>query len=253
MSEIATVPVSKISSNPYQPRKTFDAGELSLLSDSIRELGILQPLLVRRIGGGYELIAGERRLRAARQAGLEEVPALVLDAVPEASALMALVENLQRTDLTYWEEAEGFRRLMRDFNLTQEGIAQRVGKSQSAVANKLRLLRLEPEVRAVLEAEGLTERHARALLSLSAKEERMKAVLEMAGRRLSVRESEQLVEKAQPTGGRKAVRGAIRDVRIVVNSLKRALEPLSRHGIEAELDESEHEEYWEFRVRIPKR
>jgi ParB family chromosome partitioning protein len=250
--QVEYIPVSAVVPNPYQPRREFDDEALRELVNSIREVGILQPVLVRRLGAGYELVAGERRLRAARLAGLQELPALVIHAVPEDSAALALVENLQRSDLSFWEEAEAYQRLIRDFNWTQEQVARRVGKSQGAVANKLRLLRLEPEVRRVLEQEGLSERHARALLSLPGGGARLRAAMEMAGRRLSVRESERLVDKAREGAGG-VRRGAIRDVRIVLNTLKRALEPLARHGIRAEIEEGEQDRYWVVTVRIPKR
>lgn len=252
-AEIQSIPVAMIYPNPYQPRKAFERESLEDLTASIREVGVLQPLLVRKVGLRYELIAGERRLKAAERAGLSRVPALVMDVEPQESALLALIENLQRSDLTYWEEAEGYRRLMRDFNLTQEAVARRVGKSQSAVANKLRLLRLEPEVRQVLEQEGLTERHARALLGLAGSADRMRVVLEMAGRRMTVRETESLVEEEQSKRVRRPLRGVIRDVRIVLNTVKKALEALKRHGIAAEISEIESESHWEVRVRIPKR
>jgi len=250
--EFRRVLVSSIVPNPYQPRRHFNRDELEELAQSIRTAGVLQPLVVRRLGAGYELVAGERRLRAARLAGLVEVPVTVVDAEPAASAVLALVENLQRSDLTFWEEAEGYRRLMQDFNLTQEDVARRVGKSQPAVANKLRLLRLEPPVRELLEQEGLSERHARALLSLPSGRARLEAAMEMAGRRLSVKETEQLVAERAERVTRRAVQGRIRDIRIVVNTVKQALEPLSRHGIVSEVEHSEDDKHWEIRVRIPK-
>lgn len=246
------VPLSAIVPNPYQPRRQFPAEELEQLAASIREAGLLQPVVVRRLGAGYELVAGERRLRAARLAGLDEVPAVVVQAGPAESAVMALVENLQRSDLSYWEEAEGYRRLMKDFSLTQEDVARRMGKTQPTVANKLRLLRLEPEVRELLEKEGLSERHARALLSLPAGQARMDAAMEMAGRRLSVKEAEQLVTARGEPPKRRGARGRIRDIRIVLNTVRQALEPLERHGIVSEVDHTEDEGHWEIRVRIKK-
>lgn len=250
--EFRRVLVRSVVPNAYQPRKHFDEGSLEELAQSIREVGILEPLVVRRLGAGYELVAGERRWRAAQRAGLVEVPVMVVEADAPTSAVLSLVENLQRADLTFWEEAEGYQRLMRDFSLTQEQVAQRVGKSQSAVANKLRLLRLEGPVRELLEREGLSERHARALLSLGSGQARLEAALEMAGRRLSVKETEQLVAERSEATPRRAVQGRLRDIRIVVNSVKQALEPLARHGIRPEVDQSEDDRYWEIRVRIPK-
>ncbi len=251
-SEFRRVLVRAVVPNAYQPRKYFDEASLEELAASIREVGMLEPLVVRPRGAGYELVAGERRWRAAQRAGLVEVPVMLVEADASTGAVLSLVENLQRADLTFWEEAEGYHRLMRDFSLTQEDVARRVGKSQSAVANKLRLLRLERPVRELLEREGLSERHARALLSLGSGAERMEAAMEMAGRRLSVREAEQLVGERAQAAPRRAVQGRIRDIRILVNTVRQALEPLARQGIRPEVEQREDETHWEIRVRIPK-
>ena len=165
-SRVMFLPVDAIAPNPYQPRQPFAREELDELAQSIRALGVLQPLTVRKGEGGWELVAGERRLRAARLAGLDRVPCLSVRVDGQTTSLLALVENVQRTDLDFWEEALALRRLLDTFHLSQEEAARRVGKSQSAVANKLRLLRLPPEVLARLRAGGFTERHARALLKL---------------------------------------------------------------------------------------
>ena len=163
------LPVSQIERNADQPRRNFDDAALNELADSIREHGILQPLTVRRLASGYyQIVAGERRWRAARLAGLSEVPAIVIDADERKAAELALIENLQREDLNPIEEAEGYRRLIESFRMTQEDAAARVGKSRSAVANALRLLGLCPEVRAMLERGALTGGHARALIPLPA-------------------------------------------------------------------------------------
>ncbi len=251
-SEFRRVLVGSVVPSAYQPRRQFDPEALEDLAASIREVGVLEPLVVRRLGAGYELVAGERRWRAAKLAGLVEVPVMVVDAGAPESAVLSLVENLQRADLTFWEEAEGYQRLVRDFNWSQEEVARRVGKSQSAVANKLRLLRLEGPVRDLLEREGLSERHARALLSLPGGQARMDAALEMAGRRLTVKETERLVAERLEGAPRRGARGRIRDIRIVVNTVKQALEPLARHGIVSEVEHSEDDSHWEIRVRIPK-
>lgn len=252
LSEFRRVLVGSVVPSAYQPRRQFDPEGLEELAASIREVGVLEPLVVRRLGAGYELVAGERRWRAAKLAGLVEVPVMVVDADASASAVLSLVENLQRADLTFWEEAEGYQRLVRDFSWSQEEVARRVGKSQAGVANKLRLLRLETPVRELLEREGLSERHARALLSLSGGQARMDAALEMAGRRLTVKETERLVAERLDGAPRRGARGRIGDIRIVVNTVKQALEPLARHGIVSEVEHSEHERFWEIRVRIPK-
>ena len=164
------LPPDAIYPNPDQPRRTFDQSGLEELSASIRELGVLQPLTVRRREGRWELVAGERRLRAARLAGLEEVPCLSIQADSQSSSVLALVENLQRRDLDFWEEALALRRLIDTYHVSQEEAARRVGKSQSAVANKLRLLRLSSDTLSLLRDGGATERHARALLRLDTAE-----------------------------------------------------------------------------------
>ena len=170
-AKLREIGVDKISPNPQQPRRIFDGAALEELADSIRRFGVITPLTVRRTGEGYLLIAGERRLRAARMAGLRTVPCYILEADDRRSAELALVENLQRRDLDPFEEAEGLLRLTRDFGLTQQQAAQQVGKTQSAVANKLRLLRLCPETIAIIRAHHLTERHGRALLALEAEQD----------------------------------------------------------------------------------
>ena len=170
------VRVSDIVRNPNQPRKYFDPEAIAQLAESIRQYGVLNPLTVRRApGGGYELVAGERRLRAARVAGLNDVPCLVIAADNEDSSAIALVENLQRRDLDFFEEAEGFKRLIDQYGLTQEEAARKVGKTQSAVANKLRLLRLSQQNMELIRSANLTERHARCLLRLDDETDRINA------------------------------------------------------------------------------
>ncbi|MBE6908086.1 MAG: ParB/RepB/Spo0J family partition protein [Ruminococcaceae bacterium] len=192
---LQSIPISQVECNAEQPRKRFDDETLAELADSIREHGILQPLTVRRLASGYyQIIAGERRWRAARLAELTEVPAIVIEADDRKATELALIENLQREDLDPIEEAEGYRRLMDSYHMTQEDVAARVGKSRSAVANALRLLGLCPEVRALLEAGKLSGGHARALLPLNAAQQKSaaKKVIDDA---LSVRQTEALVKR----------------------------------------------------------
>ena len=163
---IVYIRIENIRPNPYQPRKKFERASLEELCESIKQYGIIQPINVRISGSGYELVAGERRLRAAEMAGLREIPAIILDVSDNDSAIMALIENLQREDLTYFEEAEGYQNLLSEHNLTQEELAEKIGKSQSTIANKIRLLRLSPLIKKILIDNSLTERHARALLKL---------------------------------------------------------------------------------------
>ena len=188
------LPTARIRPNPMQPRKHFDTGGLQELAGSIRQYGVLQPLTVRKAGGAYELVAGERRLRAARLAGLTEVPCLLADVDEEASGMLALVENLQRRDLDYIEEAEGLQKLMQQYHLSQEQAARRIGKSQSAVANKLRILRHPPSVLQALREHHLTERHARALLRLPDEEERLRVIGLIVQGEWTVAKTEQYID-----------------------------------------------------------
>ena len=194
---VTKLPLQKVEPNPDQPRRTFDEEELQALADSIAAHGILQPLAVRASGGGfYQIIAGERRWRAARMAGLSEVPVVVLEADDRTVMELALVENLQRQDLNPMEEAEGYQRLMKEYGLTQEEAAARVGKSRPAVANALRLLALSPAVRKLVEEGKLSAGHARALLPLPEKQQEAAAKAVLSGA-LSVRQTEALVKRIQ--------------------------------------------------------
>ena len=188
------LPARSIRPNPAQPRLVFREEALEELADSIRQHGILQPLSVRRTASGYELIAGERRLRAARMAGLGEIPCIVMSMDDKESGLAAMVENLQRQDLDFVEEAKGISRIMRDWNMSQEQAARMLGKSQSAIANKLRLLRHSEAVLSALRAGGLTERHARALLKLNSDEEKLCAIEVISRQGMSVARAEVYID-----------------------------------------------------------
>jgi len=190
------IPIDSVVFNPYQPRKNIDPESLEELAASIREVGVLQPIIVRKVGEErYELIAGERRWRAARLAGLSSIPAIIVEATDKEALSFALIENLQRTDLNPIEEAYGYKRLMQEFDLTQEEIAQMVGKKQSTIANKLRLLRLPAIVQEKLMDGTITERHARALLKLSSETEIIRALKQIEQRKLNVSQTEELVDK----------------------------------------------------------
>lgn len=256
------VRVSDISRNPNQPRRYFDPEAIAQLAESIRQYGVLNPLTVRRApGGGYELVAGERRLRAARVAGLNEVPCLVIAADNQDSSAIALVENLQRRDLDFFEEAYGFRRLIDQYGLTQEEAARKVGKTQSAVANKLRLLRLSQQNMELIRSAGLTERHARCLLRLEGEEERINATKYIIENDLNVSRSEQYIEqllrrrqdaRALPAPGqpRKVVR-LIKDVRFFLNTLNRAVSVMVDAGVGATVEQQENEDGLTLTINIP--
>lgn len=245
-----------ISPNPDQPRRYFDPDGLYELAESIRVHGILQPLSVRRKGGGrYELIAGERRLRAAMICGLEQVPCLVLEVSRESSCLLSLIENLQRRDLDFWEEAKALERLTTVYGLSQEEAAAKVGKSQSAVANKLRLLRLPQEVLALLRKHGFTERHARALLRLPTPEAQAAGADLLVKEGWTVARTEKYVEEVlrnQSKGKKTRPPLLIRDVRFFLNSLDHSLAVMRSAGVAAQCQRKEEGEDLLLTIRIPK-
>jgi len=263
--EILSVAVTDIRVNRYQPRRDFDEEQLAELTASVREYGVLQPLVVRRSEDGkFELIAGERRLRAARQAGLERVPVVVRDAQDRDAALIALVENLQREDLGFLEEAAGYARLLEEFGLTQEELAARLGKKQSTIANKLRLLKLPAAVQGRLVETGASERHARALLALDDEAAQLEVLEEIARSDLTVRQTEELVSelvegRKQAAAGaaaakaqRRRVVKVFKDLRIFVNTFREAVKVLRAAGVEAVMDEQDQGDVFEVRVRIRK-
>ncbi|MDY4079675.1 MAG: ParB/RepB/Spo0J family partition protein [Clostridium sp.] len=193
--EIINIKTEQIIPNTYQPRKNFNEEALMELSQSIKEHGIIQPLTVRKIGEIYELVAGERRWRAARMLSLEEVPCTILDITDRESAQIALLENLQREDLNFVEEAEAYYNLIHDHNFTQEEIAIKMGKKQSTIANKLRLLKLSEKVRELCVNNFLTERHARALLTIPNEELQIKVIKQVVKEKLNVQATEELINK----------------------------------------------------------
>ena len=256
---VVCLPIGAVRPNPSQPRKVFDEQGLQELAASIVQYGILQPLSVRRRDGGYELVAGERRLRAARIAGLTEVPCIILSVDEEQSGMLALVENLQRRDLDFIEEAEGLARLMRLYGMSQEQAAMRVGKSQSAVANKLRLLRHPPKVLAAIRQYGLSERHARALLKLPDEQSRLDAIAVIVQKELNVARTEQYIDRVlagevpeqEPRRG--LGRFVLRDVRLFLNTVDHNLDLIKHAGIPANKTQEETEDEIVLTIRIPKR
>lgn len=256
-TRVQYIPLGRIRPNPQQPRRSFDEEGLAELAASIRSCGILQPLTVRRAGDGYELVAGERRLRAARIAGLREVPCLVAQVGEEDSALLALMENLQRRDLDCWEEAQAIARLISRYGLSQEEAARRLGRAQPTVANKLRLLRLPEDVRALLRENGLTERHARALLRLQDPEVQRRAAGDMVRRGMNVAQAEAYVEKLLqsdqviPPRGRSTY--IIKDVRLFLNSVDRGLHLMRQAGVDAGWNRQDTDREILLTIRIPKR
>lgn len=255
-TQILRLPVEAIAPNPYQPRTDFAPEPLAELADSIRRHGILQPLTVRRTKTGWELVAGERRLRAAKLAGLDTVPCLQIRAEDQESALLALIENIQRKDLHYFEEAAAIAAYLRQSGVTQEEAAALLGRSPSALANKLRLLRLSPDCRKLLVENGLSERHARALLRLDDPEERLSALRHIIRAGLNVAQAEQHVGRrlealqATPPAGRRTF--ILKDVRLFLNSLDRGLRLVREAGIGAESRREDTEDAILLTIRIPK-
>ena len=257
---VVFVPVTKIQPNPAQPRKFFTRETLEELAESIRRHGILQPLSVRRQGSNYELIAGERRLRAAALIGMETVPCVILETDETESAALAIIENLQRENLNIFEQAEAISSLIRMYELTQEDIARKLSVSQSFVANKLRLLRYSPEERTLILSSALTERHARALLRLSG-EDRHAALRQVIENHWNVAETEEYVEdvlhpkeeKAQkdPEMPKMRQKWVVRDVRLFVNSIHHAVDVMRQAGIHAVTSRTDTEDGMEILIRIP--
>ena len=253
---IHMLPIERISPNPRQPRRHFSEQPLRELADSIRQHGVLQPLTVQKTPGGYILVAGERRLRAAGLAGLTHVPCLLVRATPQDSALLALVENLQRCDLHYLEEAAAISKLITTYGMSQEEAARRLGRSQPAVANKLRLLRLSPACGELLRKYELTERHARALLRLEDEDTRLAALRHIGEKKLTVAAAEEYIEvqlqKKQMEGKEKKRLFIIKDVRLFLNSVDRGMETIRRAGVDARFDRQESEEEITITIQIPK-
>lgn len=239
--QVIKVPTEKIFPNPYQPRKTFEDEALADLSASIAQYGVLQPLLVAPAEDGrYLLIAGERRLRASRMANVKEVPVIVSEYTTQQIAEIALIENLQREDLHFMEEAEGYEQLMNQFHLTQEAMATRVGKKQSTIANKLRLLRLSSNVRKIISDAELSERHARALLKIEDEAKQIEVLNTVVAKGLNVRQTEALIDKQledKPVEKRKRVI-IVNDVRIYLNSIKKIVGSIKDVGIPVEMEQS---------------
>ena len=260
MRSVAYIPVEDIVPGPLQPRVNFPMDELLELSDSISRHGVLQPLTVRARGDRFELIAGERRLRASKMAGLFEVPCIVMDVDMEKSGIIALIENIQRSDLDFVEEAEGISRLIKLFGMSQDAAAKALGKSQGAVANKLRILRLSCDVLERLRAENLTERHARALLRLDTEQAQRMALDFIIDQRMTVSSSEEYIDRLcctqrseEPQTAKKKPFFIMKDLRLFMNSLNRSLDVMRQGGIDADLVRNETEKELILTVKIPKK
>ena len=256
-SRVRYIPINAVRPNPQQPRRSFDETALRELADSISAYGILQPLTVRDRGGVYELVAGERRLRAARIAGLREVPCLIAEVGEEDAALLALIENLQRRDLDYMEEAAAIARLIRRYGLSQQQAAEKLGKSQPTIANKLRLLRLSAPVIDCLRQYGLTERHARTLLRLTDPAQQLAAAQHIGKLGLNVAQTEQYIDRLTAENRTEPPRRrptyVIKDVRLFLNSVERGVRLMQSAGVGAEVGRRDTEEEILLTIHIPKR
>ena len=255
---ILQIRVDKITLNPYQPRKIFEMEQLEELAQSIKEYGVIQPITVRKnFIGGYELISGERRLRASKLAGLSTVPCIVIDADENDSAIIALLENLQRADLTFLEEAEAISHLVEEHKYTQEQLAKKLGKSQSAIANKLRLLRLPPIIKRIIADNALTERHARALLRIPDEQLQLKVVKAICENHLNVAQTDTLIDKTikRATNPHAVHDGKIRGVvelRMFLNTVNKAVDVVKKAGVQIETYKREKDDLIEYIIKIPK-
>ena len=258
-TEILPIPVGEIQPNPFQPRKTFSEEGLQELAASIREFGVIKPLIVRKTDAGYELIAGERRLRASRQAELAEVPCVLRPANDKEMAEIALIENLQREDLHFFEEALGYEKLLTQFDLTQEELAERVGKNQSTIANKLRLLKLPPPMREYIFREKLTERHSRALLKIEEPERQWSVLQLVVEQKLNVRDTEALIDAQTPPPPeqkpvrRPAMLKIVKDVRIFINTVGELVKQMKKTGLDVRLTQEQDEDTVTLTMVVPKR
>ena len=257
-NEVTYIAPDLILPNLYQPRKYFDEDSIDELAQSIESYGIIQPLSVRKMGEGrYELVAGERRLRAAKKLGLSKVPAIIVDISDRDSAAIALLENLQREDLNYIEEAEAYYNLIKDHGYTQEQLASVIGKKQSTIANKLRLLKLTSSVRKLLLENRLTERHARALLKLPTEDLQLKILETVIKKSLNVKGTEDLIDKELmklskdiiASDGKKKIKG-IFSPKVYINTIKQVFD---KYGISAKYDSKDLDDCIEVTIKIPKK
>ncbi|MGN0593916.1 MAG: ParB/RepB/Spo0J family partition protein [Hominimerdicola sp.] len=255
LGKIIEISTSDIVPNPSQPRRHFAMDELTSLAKSISQDGIIQPLTVRKNETGFELVSGERRLRAAKMAGLKNVPCIMINADEERSAVLALIENIQRSDLNFFEEASGISKLIKDYKLTQEEIAVRLGLAQSTIANKLRILKLSKEEQQIILKNNLTERHARALLKISDEEQRKAVLVKIAENSWNVETTEKYIltlEREvikQDSYRKRSV--MLKDIRLFFNTINKAVNVMKLAGVEADTQRINHDDYIEYIIKIP--
>lgn len=256
-NEIVDIELDKILPNPYQPRRSFERSAMDELVRSVRRYGVIQPIGVRLAGSGYELVMGERRLRASRLAGLKYIPAVVLDISDRDSAALSLIENMHRRELNYLEEADAMHSIMQDFGCTQEELAHILGKSRATIAGRLRLLRLSPDIKQMLIKNELSEGYARALLRLS-RHDAQKNVLEQVTRYgLNVKKTEELIDSTIKNSGEigiikkhPRIKLCFRDIKLFTNTLKQAVEQMNSSGMETEYEIKQYENLYEIKINI---
>ena len=255
VEDIKQVNVDEIVSSPYQPRTVFDEEKIIELSQTIKTHGIIQPIVVRFRNERYEIIAGERRWRAAKKMGLKKIPAIVRELNDSQAASIALIENLQREGLTAIEEAIAYQKLIDLHQLTQESLAQRLGKSQSTIANKIRLLQLPQKIKMALLERNISERHARALLSLEQETVQLQLLAEIVEKELNVKQTEARVafyKKNMPT--KKPRRASFaKDVRIALNTIRQSVDMVYGSGMDVKMNECDYEDRYEIVIQIPKK
>src|SRR5690625_4519244 len=256
--EVIQIPVQSIEPNRYQPRSIFSEEKIQELAQTIHTHGMIQPIIVRHIEEDkYELIAGERRWRAVQELEWENISSIIREMNDTEIASVALIENLQREELTVIEEASAYEQLLKLHSLTQEALAQRLGKSQSTIANKLRLLKLPTEIQQALIDKKITERHARALIKLKDEDSQVQLLKEILEEDLNVRQTEDRIEKnndpPQTKKKRSTLKGVNKDIRIAMNTIRESLNMVSDTGIDVETDEQDYEDYYQFTIKIPKK
>lgn len=257
---VIQIPIHMIKTNPYQPRRNFDSESIGELAESVKKYGVIQPITVRKLDNEcYELISGERRVRACSMAGMLKIPAIVTNLSDNDSAVVALIENIQRENLSFMEEAEAFRNLLYNHGFTQEELAGHLGKTQSSVANKVRLLKLSSPVREIIKDNCLTERHARALLRLSDETEQLKALEKITDENLNVSQTDEFIDLMIKDKTKKksdnllfVKKRNIKDSRVFTNTVRRAVDIMKKSGIEVESVENEYDNYFEYIIHVPK-
>lgn len=251
MVEAKNIPIDLIHPNPYQPRLEFEDTALLDLAQSIRENGLIQPITLRQVEHGYEIVAGERRFRAMKLNGMVEVPAMIMNATEVQMAEMALVENIQRENLSAIEEAKAYVQIMRYSGMNQSQLALRMGKSQSSIANKIRLLNLNQEIQDAISTKKISERHARALLSVE-EEKRSDVLHKIIDKGWNVAQTEKMIKEKQTNKPKTVVKGMTRNLKIALNTIRQAVQMVERSGCQVQVKETETEDEVIVELRFPK-